>query len=134
MTKVENEGLYRGSMAGKYGNSREIREFREFAGYIISHLCSLLLLFLPLLPSAVSHLCELRDLVAFVIFLTSVQTLSGLRQSCRGCPKLPCRIGLRRSGEGAATTPASAHSASPHRELSPPRARIPFKRVSALRR
>ena len=51
--------------------------------------------------------------LGFVIFLTSVQTLSGLRQSCRGCPKLPCRIGLRRSGEGAATTPASAHSASP---------------------
>mmetsp|Transcript_2709 Transcript_2709/g.8383 ORF Transcript_2709/g.8383 Transcript_2709/m.8383 type:complete len:415 (+) Transcript_2709:1267-2511(+) len=45
--------------------------------------------------------------LAFVIFLTSVQTLSGLRQSCRGCPKLPCRIGLRRSAEGAAATPAS---------------------------
>merc|ERR1719198_149840 len=43
--------------------------------------------------------------LAFVIFLTSVQTLSGLRQSCRFCPKLPCRIGLRRSG--AAATPAS---------------------------
>ena len=67
--------------------------------------------------------------LAFVIFLTSVQTLSGLRQSCRFCPKLPCRIGLRRSG--AAATPASAHSASPHRELGPPRARIPFKLVSS---